>query len=298
MVCLGFVRIWSTISNLIPSGKGSFFKAHKDTPRGERMFGSLVVVFPTVHEGGSLILRHRGKEWNFDSAKEVVEQSNPSIGYIAFYSDVEHEVTVVTSGYRVTLTYNLYFASKKGSKPYLAASPVEIAFTSTLRALLDDPEFLPEGGNIGFALHHQYPTKDCLYPLKGNLKGVDAVVEKVCEKLSLKVYLQAAYTGYDGDDDDQLVLSGGVPDLEGMDEYVNPLSVVKEQGGKVVVRGGEGPARSGEIEIWWIKDVKPKKARRFESVYLAYGNEASIEYLYGDCCLVILVGPAGDRSTL
>lgn len=28
-------------------GPGSFFKAHKDTPRAENMFGSLVVVYPT-----------------------------------------------------------------------------------------------------------------------------------------------------------------------------------------------------------------------------------------------------------
>ncbi|EKM54597.1 uncharacterized protein PHACADRAFT_258563 [Phanerochaete carnosa HHB-10118-sp] len=30
-------------------GPGSFFKAHKDTPRGDNMFASLVVIYPTVH---------------------------------------------------------------------------------------------------------------------------------------------------------------------------------------------------------------------------------------------------------
>lgn len=90
-------------------GTGSFFKAHKDTPRGENMFGSLVVVFPTRHEGGALHLRHKGEEWTFDSAALTSAQEDPSIAYIAFYSDVEHEVSVVNSGYRVTLTYNLYF---------------------------------------------------------------------------------------------------------------------------------------------------------------------------------------------
>jgi hypothetical protein len=44
-------------------GSGSFFKPHVDTPRSEKMFGSLVVVFPTPHEGGALSLRHRGHEW-------------------------------------------------------------------------------------------------------------------------------------------------------------------------------------------------------------------------------------------
>src|SRR6202042_3226946 len=31
---------------------------------------------------------------------------SPSIAYIAFYSDVEHEVLKVTSGHRATITYN------------------------------------------------------------------------------------------------------------------------------------------------------------------------------------------------
>jgi len=83
----------------------SFFKAHKDTPRAANMFGSLVIVFPTAHEGGALLLRKDEKEWTFDSAKAIAEAEQPAIAYIAFYSDTEHEVTKVESGYRVTITY-------------------------------------------------------------------------------------------------------------------------------------------------------------------------------------------------
>ena len=54
-----------------PSGKDSFFKSHKDTPRSERMFGSLVVIFPAPHEGGALVLREDGREWTFDYAAEL-----------------------------------------------------------------------------------------------------------------------------------------------------------------------------------------------------------------------------------
>ncbi|THH26453.1 hypothetical protein EUX98_g7738 [Antrodiella citrinella] len=89
-------------------GKDAFFKAHKDTPRSQNMFGSLVIVFPTKHEGGALILRDYDEEWTFDSAKIISEHDGLCVGYAAFYSDVEHEVAVVQSGYRVTLTYNLY----------------------------------------------------------------------------------------------------------------------------------------------------------------------------------------------
>jgi len=71
------------------------------------MIGSLVVIFPTPHKGGALILRHDGQEYTFDSAFELSRVEN-SIGYVAFYSDVEHEVNIVESGHRVSLTYNLY----------------------------------------------------------------------------------------------------------------------------------------------------------------------------------------------
>jgi hypothetical protein len=72
------------------------------------MFGSLVIVFPTPHEGGTLLLRHHGHEWNFNSGQVLAAKDQPSIGYAAFFSDIEHEVTQVISGHRITLTYNLY----------------------------------------------------------------------------------------------------------------------------------------------------------------------------------------------
>jgi hypothetical protein len=49
-------------------------------------------------------VRHDGHEVKFDWG------SNPTVAqWAAFYSDCEHEVLPVTSGYRVTLTYNLYY---------------------------------------------------------------------------------------------------------------------------------------------------------------------------------------------
>ncbi|KAI0294544.1 hypothetical protein BC826DRAFT_1137333 [Russula brevipes] len=90
-------------------GQGAFFKPNVDTPRGKKMFGSLVLVFPTPHEGGALLARHRGTEWTFDSAAELSAAPPSSIGYAAFLSDVEHEVAPVLSGHRITLTYNLYY---------------------------------------------------------------------------------------------------------------------------------------------------------------------------------------------
>ncbi|KAL0575718.1 hypothetical protein V5O48_006252 [Marasmius crinis-equi] len=83
--------------------KGSLFRPHKDTPRSERMFGSLLIVSSTPHTGGKLVLRHEGKKSTFDSGK-LLSDAVDEIAFVAFFSDVEHEVLPVTSGHRITLT--------------------------------------------------------------------------------------------------------------------------------------------------------------------------------------------------
>ncbi|KAK6858062.1 hypothetical protein PG995_005761 [Apiospora arundinis] len=99
-----------------PSGK---FKPHVDTPRSREQFGSLVVCLPVDHEGGQLKVRHKGEEMTFDWSTNPTSQPNQNkknkskpdsqaIHWAAFYSDCEHEVLEVTSGHRITLTYNLY----------------------------------------------------------------------------------------------------------------------------------------------------------------------------------------------
>ena len=173
------------------------------------MFGSLVVVFPTPHEGGTLVLRHGGKEWTFDSATAMAAHDTPHIAYIAFYSDVEHEVTLVKSGYRVTATYNLYFAPPTVGVPAMVPatsnSVVEAAMTAELQRLLADPSFLPDGGHLMFCLRHQYPvdTEDNhkgsvekLQALSAYLKGSDAVVHKVCAALGLATTVMLVFRGY------------------------------------------------------------------------------------------------------
>jgi len=128
------------------------------------MFGSLVIVFPTPHEGGALLLRHRGHEWTFDSGQELAAERQPAIGYVAFFSDIEHEVTPVISGHRITLTYNLYFdddgpvsandiVSEHLSPPLTRASN-EDAFREAFNSLLANPKFLGDGGTLAFGLRH------------------------------------------------------------------------------------------------------------------------------------------------
>ena len=176
------------------------------------MFGSLVIIYPTVHDGGSLIFREGKKEWTFDSACAVAGWSGACVAFAAFYSDVDHEVTPVNSGYRITVTYNLRFTDivLPISNPSLGM----LSFQSAFEKLLRDPTFLPNGGWLGFGLRHVYPMdvaplgkvthgelKFLDYRLKGSvltflnhrLKGSDADIQAAAQTLSLEASLWMLY---------------------------------------------------------------------------------------------------------
>ncbi|KAH0022252.1 hypothetical protein KCU78_g5824, partial [Aureobasidium melanogenum] len=78
--------------------KGAMFKPHADSEKTKGMFGTLVISLPSAHFGGSVILSHNGKQHEFQTSYHE---------YLAWYSNVTHEVLEVTSGCRWVLTYNL-----------------------------------------------------------------------------------------------------------------------------------------------------------------------------------------------
>ncbi|KAK4102920.1 hypothetical protein N658DRAFT_522894 [Parathielavia hyrcaniae] len=80
--------------------KGAMFKPHTDTEKIPGMFGTLVICLPSPHEGGDLVLKHRGQS-------KTYKTSTNQTSMLCWYSDVHHEVLPVVSGYRWVLTYNL-----------------------------------------------------------------------------------------------------------------------------------------------------------------------------------------------
>ncbi|KAI9464366.1 hypothetical protein HD554DRAFT_2026474 [Boletus coccyginus] len=188
------------LSKLNVYAKDGFFKAHQDTPRGDNMFGSLVVVLPAQHEGGQFSLRLGDQHWIADFTDQFAAATEPSICFIAFFSDVEHQVLPVTSGYRVTLTYNLHFRAQ-GNIPRALSGPFHDKLKARLIELVNDAETLPKGGYLGLGLCHQYvydetkPTDSLL----DKLKGSDAVLANVCKELGLPYSLRLLYAqGEDG----------------------------------------------------------------------------------------------------
>ncbi|KAL8766872.1 MAG: hypothetical protein Q9209_006468 [Squamulea sp. 1 TL-2023] len=124
-----------------PSGK---FLTHVDTPRGLTQFGSLVVCLPCAHEGGTLRVKHRGQQIEFAWA----DPRPKSIQWAAFYGDCEHEVLEVTSGHRVTLTYNLYF-SCVDSLAVPTSDPKKLPLYDTVAQMIREPSFMRYGLDVG-----------------------------------------------------------------------------------------------------------------------------------------------------
>ncbi|TDL27743.1 hypothetical protein BD410DRAFT_738968, partial [Rickenella mellea] len=262
-------------------GVGSFFKAHKDTPRGEKMFGSLVIVLPTPHQGGGLVLRHDSNEAVFDSAKELTGKPPGTIAFVAFYSDVEHEVLQVTSGNRVTITYNLYFSEEKEKVPLPSPEvhvPASDEFSDSLKSILANPAFFPKGGLLGFGLKHQYPlpldySGDFnLEDLLSCLKGQDTVVLRACKEEGLSVSLKIVY-----DIGHWLVMCDApYGSLNNLVEDEEVLDFMRESFGGVAI----WPMASRSVQnrtnpaIWkkLVKWVTPMKSMTTHTAhYMAYG---------------------------
>ncbi|KAL5482406.1 hypothetical protein ACEPAI_9000 [Sanghuangporus weigelae] len=283
-------------------GKDSFFKAHKDTPRGTTMFASLVIVFPTPHEGGALILRHNHKEWTFDSANEIGHTKN--IGYIAFFSDVEHEVATVRSGYRVTITYNLYYDFEglfKILDPPKALPMNECAVKNSLQALIEDEKFYPNGTHLGFGLNHAYPIElkpwgtSTLDLIAQYLKGSDAALMKACKELGLDAKLYVFYTDENGRGTYEFIVPR-VVELDGdytMEEDETFADYLKgEDGAKVIgytpykpigrQSSGEEDNEVVDFQVTWITEKTSFNEARASWMAVSRTGRASDHYFRRD----------------
>ena len=268
-----------------------------DTPRSEVMFGSLVVFFPTAHEGGSLLMRKNGVEWSFDFAKVLADNDEPRLGYVALYSDVEHEVAMVTSGYRVTITYNLYFDRSAPTLPAPLSSVSAIgSFKSQLSTLLIDPAFLPNGGYLGFGLEYAYSISSCwsgLSHLKSHLKGIDADLMQVFQELSLVTSFWSIIEARD----DLFACENRIPDCSTGEQYFGHEItfrqwLVGEQ--RALVLKSDSWGLKVNLNIHWVKDMVT--AHWEEQTFINYGNESFSDSAYHNICLIVKVGRPGSRG--
>ncbi|TFK82422.1 hypothetical protein K466DRAFT_568440 [Polyporus arcularius HHB13444] len=302
-------------------GEGAFFKSHTDTPTSGNMFGSLVVVFPTPHSGGTLVLRHHEHEWTFDSATLLAGTPN-RIAYAAFFSDVEHEVTPVTSGHRITITYNLYWADSESDRKVTAAKPDGINILQPLSAntadvgrvlseVMEETSLLPAGGTLGFGLRHAYPFprtwdpyidgKDPLDGLPALLKGSDLALFEACKALGLQPELKFISDAMD--EDEKPVLLDRAIQLCDTEVHESAESVMLEDHNGVIMEEVSADFKPSDAPedmdktvrpVYWVTEVG--EMNKLASAFIHYGNQGVLSHLYMTACLTVEVGPVGDRK--
>ncbi|KAF2014657.1 hypothetical protein BU24DRAFT_349125 [Aaosphaeria arxii CBS 175.79] len=290
-----------------PSG---FFKAHVDTPRSEQQFGSLVVSLPCRHEGGQLAVRHAGHSTTFDWGNASQQNDEACIQWAAFYSDCEHEVLEVTSGHRITLTYNLYYAPGRGD--LADNSPAMDVKSLPLYAKVDealkDPSFMTKGGGlVGLYCQHAYAhaTTEGAKALPSALKGIDMAIYSVFRSFGLDVQamtvLRHDISEYCNDDDDVNEIT---EPIQIGDEVVNKSFIGNKDKG--VVLGGYGAAEGDlpmeTIDSWqgdlkhvaWIRGPSDVN-KNFGMAYM-YGNQHEVDFMYTSLALIMDVPPAAERQ--
>jgi hypothetical protein len=142
---------------------------HRDGEKLGRMVATLVIVLPSVHEGGKLVVRHEGQEVELDlSGKETQFHTQ----FAAFYADCEHEVLPLRSGYRLCLVYNLTLAKSKAS----IVAPRSREHVEQIAAMLEEWSQSGDSDKLAVLLSHRY-TRDGLS--WDALKGVDRAQAKI-----------------------------------------------------------------------------------------------------------------------
>ncbi|KAI4523656.1 hypothetical protein K525DRAFT_282472 [Schizophyllum commune Loenen D] len=279
-------------------GKDSFFKPHKDTPRGTHYTGTLVMIFPAPHEGGQLVFTSGKNEWTVDAASEIFHGGAPHVVFVAFYGDVTHEVLPVLSGHRVTLTWNIFVAWPH--TPIAVPREVldyDVVLKNALADLLADERLLPNGGYLAFGLRYQYPDNSLCCWTTSDLKGGDAMIKRACEALGVEPMLRLLYGGYSHEDianffgkrDDGYFLAYTTVS-ESCCHYVSNLADAVEEE-DVLRDAGTAPRRNGYhegTETVWVTCFD-QRASRVEDHYVAYGNEASVDTAYASYALFIKV---------
>lgn len=266
--------------------EGGFFVSHRDTEKASAMFGTLVIVLPSVYEGGELVVRHQGRE-----VRIVLNRSDPSeAAFAAFYADCRHEVLPITSGCRLTLVYNL-IRQGRGEPPLAPRHDAEITHvTDLLRAWLDEGP-----AKVVYPLEHAYtPASLSFATLKGADAARSAVLTVAAEDADCDLHLallsieesgSAEHTGYygshrrgrDQDDDDEFEV------IEICDRTTSLSDWYRSDG----TRLGMGPFPFDETELSppdALEDIKPDESEFTE----ATGNEgASFERTYRRAALVL-----------
>jgi len=162
-------ELTADLHSLLVYQTNQHFHVHQDSEKDDSMVGTLVVTLPSTYTGGELMVGHN-EEW------KAYRGSKTALSLVAFYADCRHEVLRVTSGYRITLTYNLLL---HGDTSHLEGDDGTVAeLADLLREHFSTPVPRYYGGpasdppnRLVYLLDHEYTPRGLNWR---RLKGADA----------------------------------------------------------------------------------------------------------------------------
>ena len=185
-------KLTADLHNMLVYETGCFFKPHQDSEKIEGMIATMVVVLPSQHAGGELVVEHNGCQYVFDSAKQKA-----LLQIFSFYADCRHEVKQLKTGYRVALTFNLILGDYQGEMKSLMERDFDKRVNSALKHYFATRSCIPswhqnDKNPIKFVylLDHEYTESGLSWE---HLKSMDrtrvAALLKVADEQELDAYL-------------------------------------------------------------------------------------------------------------
>jgi hypothetical protein len=162
-------ELTADLHSLLVYETNQHFLAHQDSEKDDSMVGTLVATLPSNFAGGELMVGHN-EEW------KAYRGSKTALSLVAFYADCRHEVLKVTSGYRITLTYNLLLHGDTSRPPGEDGTVAELAdllrehFSTSVSRYYGGPAADPPN-RLVYLLDHEYTPRGLSWR---RLKGADA----------------------------------------------------------------------------------------------------------------------------
>jgi predicted 2-oxoglutarate/Fe(II)-dependent dioxygenase YbiX len=184
------------LDKLLLYEQGQFFKPHQDSEKSDDMVGTLVVVLPSQYTGGALTVEHRGERSTF---KRLATQAK-DLSLLAFYADCHHEISPVSTGVRVALTYRLVLDARgaevslrdHGALVERLTGQVRAHFeTPVARGYLRTPPAPPR--RLIYLLDHEYTQRSLSWDhLKNGDRLRAAALQAVAQRLDCECALALA----------------------------------------------------------------------------------------------------------
>jgi hypothetical protein len=268
------VQLNAHLHNLLIYGAGQFFKPHRDSEKLDGMVATLVIVLPSPHIGGDLLINHKKEQHRFVS--ENINEKG--LKCIAFYSDCYHEVEPIRQGYRVALTYNIVLQTTGTKNTYLENTALDLA----LKNYFGLPEADHVDKNLIYYFDHSYTEHSLRWDLlKGNDYHYARAFLNTAKKLDLVPHLalveihESWTTEEDNDYDstpDELIDNSTSLNFW-IDEHNQPLTYHYDQ--------------VDEEEVCWstpTEDLEPDETQH-EGYMGNYGN--TVDYWYRRAAIVL-----------